>query len=190
MRSNYKTKAEAALALADLEHELEGAGPQRTMQRTILSPEQLADAETASQSAGARGLSQIVSHYLNLESRALAKGVTLDRALAFFEAHHRPEVQEVSIYNAREEFLNTRVGLSPKTVEFYTSSTKHLLRPDPNRLLHTFTVGDLEEVLSRFPSVNSKRTMKRAMNRVVQLGGAPYLPPRESLRSARQDSSA
>ena len=163
VRSNYKTKAEAALALADLEEELEGGGPQRNLQRTILSPEQLADAETASKSAGARGLSQIVSQYLNLESRAQAKGVTLDRAMAFFEAHHRPEVQEVTVYNARKEFLKNRVGLSPKTMGFYRSSTKHLLRPDPNRLLHTFTVGDLEEVLSRFSSLNSKRTMKNAM---------------------------
>ncbi|MCB1064804.1 MAG: site-specific integrase [Verrucomicrobiae bacterium] len=149
--------------MAALEKELEGVGPRRTLQQTILSPEQLADAETASQSIGERGLSQIVSHYLNLESRARAKGVTLDRALAFFEAHHRPEIQEVSIYNAREEFLHTRIGLAPKTASFYKSSTKHLLLPDPNRLLHTITVGDLEDVLRRFPSVNSKRTMKTAL---------------------------
>ena len=163
VRSNYKTKAEAALALADLENELEGVGPRRTLQQTILSPEQLADAETACQTIGARGLSQIVSHYLNLESRARAKGVTLDRAMAFFEAHHRPEVQEVSVYNARQEFLRTRIGLSPKTTSFYRSSTKHLLRPDPNRLLNTVTVGDLEDVLSRFSSLSSKRTMKTAL---------------------------
>ena len=164
VRRNYGSKAEAALALADFEQKLEGAGPGRTLQQTILSPEQLADAETASQSLGARGLSQIVSHYLNLESRTQAKGVTLDRAVAFFETHHRPEIQEVTIYNAREEFLDTREGLSPRTVQFYTSSTKHLLRPDPNRLLHTFTVRDIEEVLRRFRSLTSKRTMRTAMN--------------------------
>ena len=163
LRRNYIAKAEAALALADFEQKLEGLGPRRTLQQTTLSPEQLADAETASQSLGARALSQIASHYLNLESRARVKGVTLDRALAFFEAHHRPEIQEVTIYNAREEFLDTRVGLSPKTVQFYTSSTKHLLRPDPNRPVHAITVGDLEKVLGRFPSVNSRRTIKTAL---------------------------
>lgn len=129
LRRNYKTKAEALVELADLEDKLAGMPQQRRSQRTVLNPAQISDAEAAFQVIGTRQLSRIVSHYLDLEARAKSKGEDLEKALAFFEGRYRPEIVEKAVLNARDEFTATRVGLADKTKEFYTSSTKHLLRP-------------------------------------------------------------
>lgn len=150
--------------MAEFEEEMEGAALQKTLQKTTLTPVQLSDAEAASRSAEGRQLSRIVSHYLDLDSRARAKGETLETAMAFFESHHRSEFQEITVFNATQEFLDSRIGLSPKTEEFYTNCTNHLVQLDPNRLLHTITVGDLEQVLGHFSNLNSRRTIKRGLS--------------------------
>jgi hypothetical protein len=117
--------------LAALEAEAAGAEDLQHLQRTILSTEQLSDAEAAIQSLGGARLSQVVGHYLNLEERAKAKDLSLDSAMEFVESRYRPELEEISVLNARTAFLGTRRGRSERTVQFYESCTRKLLHPDP-----------------------------------------------------------
>ena len=105
----------------------------------------------------------MASHHVHLEKRALAMGVTLDHAFRFFEMHYRPEHEEISIFQARDRFLGTRKNLRPATVEYYEQSTAHLLKPDPNKWVHNFTVSDIEDVLNRFSNPNTARTYRRGI---------------------------
>ena len=109
-----------------------------------LSPEQLADAEAALQSALGRKIAPIVAHYLNLEARAKSKGVNLDASLSFLESHFRGETQEISILNAYNEFVAGRTGGSPVTKTYYENTLRLLLKPNPNKDIHTYTVSDIE----------------------------------------------
>ena len=68
---------------------------------------------------------------------------------------------EITILNARDAFLDSRVGLSEKTITNYENSTSLLLKPDPNKLLHRFTVRNLEDTLSKFSNLNTRRTHRR-----------------------------
>ncbi len=110
VRMNFADEFEAKQSLADLEGEIAGHVEAPRIQRTRLAPEQLADAEAALQSANGRKIAPIVAHYLNLESRAKSKGVNLDASLSFLESHFRGETQEVSVLNAYNEFVASRVG--------------------------------------------------------------------------------
>jgi integrase len=106
----------------------------------------------------------MVSHYLALESRALSKGINLDAALAFVDAHYRSEIKTVSVLTAYNEFVETRSSGSPKTKIHYESSLRLLLKPDPNKPLHTFTVSDIEKLVAGYKNVNSKRTYRRSFS--------------------------
>ncbi len=64
VRRNFKEKADAIEALAALEADAAGAEDLQHLQRTILSTEQLSDAEAAIQSLEGARLSQVVGHYL------------------------------------------------------------------------------------------------------------------------------
>lgn len=161
IRQNYQEKGEAVRAAADLELEAAGMREARQAQRTILTPEQLSDAEAAVQAAGGRSLSHLINHYFSLEARCLTKGATFDQAVGFFEDHFRAEILSVSILNAREEFLNSRIGVRRATSRNYESSLKLLLSPNPNKALHEFTVHDLENSLRPYRKANSRRTHAR-----------------------------
>jgi integrase len=162
VRQNFANKSEAVQTLADLEGEIDGHVEVSRAQRTRLSAEELADAESAVLGVAGRQLSRIVSHYLSLEARAKAKGINLDAALAFAEAHYRSEVKAVSVLGAYDEFVASRTTGSPKTKIHYESSLRLLLKPDPNKPLHTFTVSDIEKILGQYKNVNSRRTYRRA----------------------------
>lgn len=164
VRKNFSDKIEALQELADLEQDLQGtvsSGPRA--QRTLLTAEEISDAEVAIRAAGGKGVAKLVSHYLSLEARAQAKGVTLDAALSFVESHYRNETKAVTILNAYTEFVASREDGSPATKAYYESTLKLLLKPDPNKWVHAFTVSDIERALASYKNLNSKRTIRGAM---------------------------
>ncbi len=162
VRKNFKLKADAIEELAALEAQAAGAPQQRRLQPTTLSAEQLSDAEAAFLSIGGGRLSQVVEHYKALVDRGEAKALTLDGAMKFAESHYRSEIEEISVINARDRFLKSRTGLSPRTVQSYESCTKQLLSPDPNRLLHALGVSDIEQILARHTNGNTKLAHRRS----------------------------
>ena len=84
----------------------------------------------------------------------------LDQAMAFFESRYHPESKNITILNAKNEFMDSRVGLSEETHSNYGRGLSLLLKPDPNKYVHAFTVSDLEAVLKRYRTLSSKRTFR------------------------------
>lgn len=111
IRKNFDEKIDAVQHMADLELEIEGHSESRKTQKTSLTAEQLADAESAVQQLSGMSLSGAVSHYLHVRARAKKKGVELDQAISFFEASYRPETKSITILNAKEEFLTKRLSI-------------------------------------------------------------------------------
>ena len=164
IRQNFNNKPEAIQKLADLESDLAGHVDTSRVQRTRLSSEELADAESAIHGAAGRNLSKVVSHYMSLEARAKSKGTNLDGALSFIESHFRLEVKRISVLGAYDEFLSNRLSSSPRTQRHYASSLRLLLKPDPNKPLHSLTISDIETILGRYKNVNSRRTYRRTFS--------------------------
>ena len=164
VRQNFSDKAEAVQTLADLEGEIAGVHDAPRVQRTRLSAEELADAEAAIIGTRGRKLSGIVAHYAALESRAKAKGTTLDAAIAFVESHYRAEIKEVSVLTAYDEFIGSRPPGPAKTKGHYESSLRLLMKPDPNKPLHSFGVSNIEAILEPYTNVNSRKTYRRAFS--------------------------
>lgn len=161
VRKNYSTKAEALQTISDLELQDEGLAEERVARRTSLSIDQLAEAEAAFQKIANRGLSTLVSHYLNLQERSQIKGSTLDQMFAFAEAHYRPETETITVLNATNAFLKSKTNITGATRLNYTNSFKHLLAEDPNRELHLFTVSDIERILVKHKNLNSRKSHQR-----------------------------
>lgn len=161
VRKNFSNKAEALRTLGDLELEASGEPETRKAHRTSLTPAQLADAEAAVLHAQGQELSKIVPHYLSLLKRVRDKGANLDAAVSFFEGHYREESRAITILNARKAFLKSKVDLTEKSRSNYESTLLHLLKPDPNKLVHMFTVADLEAILDRYPNLNTRRSLRR-----------------------------
>lgn len=164
VRQNFIDRVDAVQKLADLESDLIEKGPAPKMQRTRLTVEQLADAEAAFGNSGQKSIADIVAHYLNLENRAKAKGVNLDAALSFVESHYRTETQAMTILNAHTDFIASRQGMAQATKAYYEATLKLLLKADPNKHVHSFTVVDIEKILGRFTNANSKRTHRGAFS--------------------------
>ncbi len=163
IRKNFQEKTDALQALADLELKAAGATNHRKTQTTLLSPEELADAEAAFQQIKGKSdqtVSNIVAHYLNLLERAKAKSCSLDDAMTFFENRYRLETKTITVLNAKAEFLESRHGISDATQANYEIGLSLLLHPDPNKWLHSFTVDDLEKILKRYRAVASRRTFR------------------------------
>ncbi len=140
--------------------EVEEKPEPRQALRTLLTPEQLADAESAKLQVGeGRTLSEVVAHYEALRKQAEETGGSLDQAVRFFGSHYRAETTEISVYNAVEEFLRTRQDIADQTRKNYCYALGLLLKPDPNKLVHTFTVSDIEAVLSQYPKVRTRRSL-------------------------------
>lgn len=161
VRQNYSDKSEALQEISDLEMAAAGTPEQRRALRTSLTAEQLADAEAATQQLGDLSLSSAIAHYQSLERRALARGASLDDAFAFFEARFRHETKSITILNAQNQFLASRVGIEERTRKNYEGSLKLLLKRDPNKDVHAFRVSDLESILSRFTNVSTRRSHRR-----------------------------
>lgn len=160
VRQNFKDKADAIRKLGDLELETEGKPESRQALRTLLTPKELADAEGACGQLGGESLSKTVAHYLNLKNRVLQKGVDLDQAMAFFESHYRPETRSITVLNAKEEYMQTRNRISDATRANYEVGMSLLLKPDPNKPVHTFTIGDIECSLKPYKNIRSQRSFR------------------------------
>lgn len=160
IRQNFKDKADAIRHLGDLELEIEQRPEPRHALRTLLSPEELADAESAKGQLVGESLSMVVAHYTNLKQRALHKGVTLDLVMAFFESRYRPETKSITIFNAKEEYLKTRNRISDATRANYEVGLNLLLKVDPNKLIHAFTIDDIEHSLKPYKNVRSQRSFR------------------------------
>jgi len=163
VRENFGEREDAFGRRAELETESAEGERKEMLRKTTLSAEQLSDAEAAFLNSSDKSIASIVSEYRQFETRAQAKGVTLGDAVRFFESHYRPEHKEISILQARDKFLSSRKGLRPRTLVHYDYSTRNLLKPDPNRLVHKFAVSDVEEVLRRFTNPNTVRTYRRGI---------------------------
>jgi integrase len=160
IRKNFAHRADAIQEQADLEVEFAGGHEHRKALRTSLDADQLLDAESALQLVGGMSLSKLASHYLGLRARCREKGADLDQAIAFFESRYRPETNSITILNAAEEFLRTRQGLSKATSANYRTGLLLLQKADPNKLVHTFTIGDIESALSKYKNVRSQRSFR------------------------------
>ncbi len=160
VRQNFQEKSDALQRQADLQLEIEGRPDARRTLKTLLSPGQLSDAESAIQQLDGMSLSKVAAHYVNLRARAREKGADLDQAIAFFESRFRPETKEITILNAKEEFLATRHGISDATRGNYDIGLRLLLKKDPNKLVHAFTVSDLEASLKKYTNVRSQRSFR------------------------------
>jgi integrase len=160
VRKNFVDRTEAVQEQADQEVEFAGGQEHRKSVRTSLGPDQISDAEAAIKMVDGTSLSTVVAHYLNLQARARAKGETLDRAVAFFESHHRPETQSITILNATNEYLRTRQGLSVATRANYKTGLLLLQKGNPNKLVHTFMVSGIESVLKNYTKSRSQRSFR------------------------------
>lgn len=161
VRRNFKEKADALREMVDIELEIEGNPEPRSALRTLLTAEELTDAESAKQQIGSRRkLSQVVVHYESLRRQAEEAGASLEQAISFFQSHYRPETTEITIFNAKKEFMTTRQDISDTTRANYEHGLSLLPKPDPNRLVHTFTVSDIEAVLSRYRNLQSRRSFR------------------------------
>jgi integrase len=162
VRRNFATRLEAEQERADLEAAAAGLPIRSPLKRTLLSDEQLTDAEAAVRSAGNRKLATLVTRYIAIEERLQQRGISIEAAVSFAEKHFREEIASISTFNAREQFLESRSGTEKRTRRFYESALKSLLKPDPNRHLHTVTVADLEKILAGYKNVNSRRAYRAA----------------------------
>ena len=160
IRRNFANRAEALQEQADLEVEFLGGQEHRKALRTSLNADQLLDADSALQLVGGMSLSTLASHYLGLRARCREKGTDLDQAVAFFESRYHPEINSITIINAVEEFLRTRQGLSKATRANYGTGLLLLQKADPNKLVHTFTVAEIESALSKYRNVRSQRSFR------------------------------
>ena len=164
VRKNFTDWHQANQEMADLESEAPGHVVEQRSIRTRLSSVELADAEAAVGVAQGKKLSSIVTHYMHLEERARAKGVTLDAALSFVESNFRSEITEMTIFQAAAAFVDTRLGGTQKTKSHYEATLRMLMKPDPNKLVTRFTVTDIEKVLSGYTNLNSRRTYRRTFS--------------------------
>ncbi|MDG1242406.1 MAG: hypothetical protein P8R37_07960 [Opitutae bacterium] len=75
IRKSFKVFADAVNYRAELEAEVEDAKNAPTLQRTLLTPEQISDAETAVKAAGGASLATTVTHYQKLEASLHERGM-------------------------------------------------------------------------------------------------------------------
>ena len=164
VRKNFSERTDAIQEMADLEAEFGGTVVAPKVQRTRLTIEEISDAEAAIRHAGGRKLANVMSHYLALESRTKAKGISLDDAVAFAESHYRAETKSISILNAYNEFLATKPFGTQTTKAHYETCLSRLLAPDPNKLVHTFAVSDIERIISKYKNLTTRDTYRRAFS--------------------------
>ncbi len=164
MRKNFPERSDALQEMAELEAEFKGMPVAPKVQRTRLSSAEVGDAEAALLQAGIHKLSNVVSHYLTLESRTKEQGISFDQAIDFTESHCRSEIKNISIINAYNEFLKNKPFGSNITKSHYETCLSRLLAQDPNKYVHMFTVADIEKIISEYKNLNSRDTYRRAFS--------------------------
>jgi integrase len=164
-RKNFAHKNAALEYRAKISIEAEGAETNYQLQRTSLTREQLADAESAMSLAKGEPLAQIVGHYRKLENdiREHTK-LTLDQAAHFLAKHYKPEIEDVSIATAVARFIESRGTHAEKTVGFYTTCLRLFQRLDPNTLVHQIGLRTIESCLAKYKNVNTQKTYRRGLN--------------------------
>jgi integrase len=161
VREKFKIKDDAIEFRVQLQKEEEAGEHNYNLERTTLSAEQLRDAENAVHLAGDHSLSRLVAHYLTLEKRIDHKhGLSLDAAISFTESHY----QELSIMMARQRFLDTQRGIEQSTHDHYANMTKLLIKDDPNKPVHRFSVTDIQRLLSPYKNANTHMTYRRGLS--------------------------
>jgi site-specific recombinase XerD len=164
-RKNFKNKTDATEYLTKIESEAEGRKNDYQLTRTSLSRDQLVEAESATKLADGSSICEIITHYKKLEAAVKQQAnLTLDQAVAFFEKHYRPEIEELTVYTAQQRFLSSRVGIREKTLTHYKNTTRLLVAKNPERMLHHFTVHDIEKLLRPYKNPNSYLTYRRGIS--------------------------
>ncbi len=163
-RKNFSHKAEAWEYRAKIEVEAEGKEVDYDLQRTSLTREQLTDAESALSLAEGQSLTRIVSHYHKLKAEIHDQtGLTLDRAVHYLSTHYKPEIQDVSITAAIEQFLVSKKDYSEKTLAHYETCLQLFRKLNPNTLVHRIGLQEIEPILSKYNNINTKRTYRRGL---------------------------
>ncbi|MBC2595963.1 hypothetical protein H5P28_16985 [Ruficoccus amylovorans] len=164
-RKNFRYKADAVEHRARIETEAEGAAINYQLQRTALSREQLADAESAINLGSGTSVAEIVAHYRKLETIVHDKtGLSLDGAVHFLIQHYKPELEDIAIGAAIERFLKSKEGHRKRTHAYYTTGLKLLQRMDPNTLVHQIGLKVIEPLLSKYKNNNTQRTYRRSLS--------------------------
>jgi hypothetical protein len=164
-RKNFFHKADAYEHRTKISAEAEGATFGYQLQRTTLSHEQLADAESATSLAAGQPLAEIVAHYQKLTSTIQEQtGLSLDGAVHFLAQHYKPELEDVLIGAAISNFLIRKEGYSKKTHAYYSTSLKLLKRLNPNTFDHQISLKTLEPLLAKYKNNNTQRTYRRALS--------------------------
>ncbi|QYY35405.1 hypothetical protein [Ruficoccus sp. ZRK36] len=165
IRKNFRYKADAIEFRARMERECEEGKFDRHLTRTKLTPEQIADAETALSHNPNRTLTEQVLELQALNERITkVSDVGLENAVAFFERHYRPEISSIGIYQSAEKFLASRVGRSPQTINYYRKCLQLLYQGDPNKTVHAFTTRNISTILSAYEHIGSQRSYRRGLN--------------------------
>ena len=167
IRENYAERATAQSRRLELEDtDLDPSRPAPTLKSTILTEQQISDAETAFQECGNRSLTSAVHRLLQIEGVAQEKEASVDTLIRFFRDNYNPEMKSISVYNAVEAFLKAKevAGLYPKTITFYRGSLHFLTKLDPNRLLQDVSFQEIEKILSQYGNLNSRRARLRAFS--------------------------
>ena len=165
IRKSFKVHADAINYRAELEAEIKELENAPTLQRTVLTAEQISDAETAVKVATGGSLTATITHYQKLEGALReAHDISLDHAVAFAVGHYEAEIEELTIMTARERFLSSRRNIAEKTEEHYKNTTRLLILDEPNKLTHRFTVSDIDRILSAYDNPNSYKTYRRGIN--------------------------
>ena len=164
IRRNFADRTEAVQEMARYEAGYNDESSPLTYRQTRLTERQLVEAETAFSVAQGRDLASMISRLDSLTDRVAKRGVDLDTAIAFFESHYSEELKDISVYNAYHAFIDSKQDVAAKTKAHYESSLKKLLKPDPNRPVHSIQLAEIEGILGSYSNVNSRRTMRRAFS--------------------------
>ena len=137
----------------------------RTLRRTTLSETQIGDAEAAFDLVDGRPLTPLISEFRALERRVQEVSRSgLAAAVQFFENHYRSELQEKTIYNAVEQFLESKGHLAAETIRYYKRCCKVLEKDDPNKLVNLFTKNDIYRLLNTYKNLRTQQVYKRGFS--------------------------
>ncbi len=164
IRENMSDRREAEERRFELQNEYDHEPDPRSNRRTILSYDQIADAETAIKELPAsQTLTSVVTKYLDCENRLRAKDIDLDKAIHFALNHYKEDIKPVTVHNAINEFLGDKDGLSKQTQNNYAKATRPLLK-DPNKPLHEVSADDIRAILKPYTKPRSHRTYKNNLS--------------------------
>lgn len=165
IREPFEYEADAIKRREELELKVAGLSVSGVLRRTTLSEQEIREAEAAIKLLDGLSLNRAIAEYQSIKERVAAvSGGTVESAIRFFEIHYHPEVTEIGIYEAREEFLEAKVNLSPKTLNQYRDTTQHILQAAHTRYVHQFTVEDLNKIIAKFDNLHTKATLKRGFS--------------------------